>query len=145
MPSSNWNSPDLDEAKIARLHEIEAELIDLLPVTVAPRITKEEVANLTQDQAARIRIATRRMLMFQLLYQEYHWHEMDDCGDYLTAATDNWANLYGALFMNDFQDEISETQKFLLDYDAYPIGGCDGEIRQDILPDGWEDYDNPAS
>lgn len=136
---SDWQSPDLDDAKLARLHEIEAELIELLPASIAPRMTKEDIANLTQDQASRIRIAVRRQLLFQLLYQEYHWHEMDDCGDYLTAATDNWASLFDNLWSNDFQNEIEETQKFLLDHEAYPLGGSDGEIRYDILPEGWDE------
>jgi len=132
-----WQSPDLNEAQINRLQGIYKELSEIFP----DPIKVDNTNNMTPEQAALVRIAVRRNLLMTLLSQEYHWHEVDDCGDYLTAATDNWSALYSNLWNDDFQDEIGETRKFLTDFDAYPIGGSDGEIRHDILPEGWEGYD----
>lgn len=138
----HWSAPDLDDDKLDRVKEIAKELGELFPAPTA--LTKEDVANLTEAQAEMVRIHTRRALLHQLLFQEFHMHEMDDCGDYLTAATDNWAALFNNLWSNDFQDEVEETKKFLTDFDAYPEGGSDGEVRYDLIPwhfDEQEDDD----
>jgi len=127
-----WSAPDLnDEGKAV----IDRVLKDLDGVWAAPRRynTRAEIDSMTNDDAAMIRIATRRLCVTMLLHQELHMHEMDDCGDYLTAATENWATLFDRLWSDDFQDELEITKKFLLDFNEFPLGGCDGEIRHDLL------------
>jgi len=141
MSDTLWQSPDLDESKVARLNKLMQELGALLPTNTIHFHDEDAVIAMDEMDALKVRIAVRRMLMFHLLQQEVHLHELDDCGDYLTAATDNWATLYTNLFNNDFQNVLEETQRFLTDFDAYPIGGCDGDVRHDLLPDGWEGYD----
>jgi hypothetical protein len=136
MPQG-WVAPDLTEEQQHRVDQLLNELEELLPQPV--QLTVEDIRNLTEEQAQAVRIATRRMLVFQLLHQERHWHELDDCGDYLTAATENWAALYGNLWSNDFQNEVEETKAFLTDSEKYPEGGCDGEIRYSLLPVGEEE------
>lgn len=108
--------------------------------------SREEVEALTFDQAMNVLASARECLIEQLISQRTHAHLLDDCGDYLTAATDNWAKLYGAYFNND-GDEIffvREVKKFLLTFPNdhnndpdgfdYPYGGSDGEIRFTLVP-----------
>jgi hypothetical protein len=130
--NESWTAPDLDEAQLNRIKEIITELEGIWnqPVRFT---TRAEIDSLTQEQAELVRIATRRMLVMQLLHQELHMHELDDCGDYLTAATENWAALFGMLWSDDFQDELPITKKFLLDFNEFPQGGSDGEVRYDLL------------
>jgi hypothetical protein len=136
MPQG-WVAPDLTEDQLKRVDELISELEDIFPEPV--QLAVEDIRDLTEEQAQMVRLATRRMLVLQLLHQERHWHEMDDCGDYLVAATENWAALYGNLWTDDFQDEVEETKKFLVDSKKYPEGGCDGEIRYSLLPVGEDE------
>lgn len=105
----------------------------------------EDIPNLTEEQAMGVFRATRRMCALHLISQETHEHNLDDCGDYLTAATVNWATLQQALWADDFQDLIPEVKLFLQDFvddrdDAkYPREACDGDVRYDILIDLPED------
>jgi hypothetical protein len=134
-----WQAPDLNDEGLRTIQRIQNELGELWK---APKkLTAEEIQNLTPEQAMAVRIHVRRVLVFQLLFQEYHMHEMDDCGDYLSAATDNWYCLFTNLWNNDFQDEVEETKRFLKDLNRYPVGGCDGEARIDLVVnfDGMED------
>jgi hypothetical protein len=129
-----WSAPDLnDEGKAV----IDRVIKDLDGVWASPRRynTRAEIDAMTSDDAAIIRIAVRRMLAMHLLHQELHMHEMDDCGDYLTAATDNWATLYSRLWSDDFQNEIEVTQQFLTDFNEFPLMGSDGDVRYDLLSD----------
>jgi len=134
MPNARWAAPDLNEAGISRIQEIVSEL-DGLWSTPTQFTTRDEIDSMTPEQAEMVRIHTRRMLVMQLLYQEFHQHELDDCGDYLTAATDNWAALFGTLWSDDFQDELPITKEFLTNFDRFPEGGSDGEIRYSLLSD----------
>lgn len=136
-----WEAPNLNDDGVATIRRIEEELTELWGDP--KKLTAEEIDNLTEEQAVEVRIATRRMLVFQLLLQEYHMHELDDCGDYLMAATENWFSLFNNLWSNDFQNEVEETKKFLTDLEAYPAGGCDGEIRYALIEnfDGIDEED----
>jgi hypothetical protein len=127
-----WVAPDLNDKGQAVVQNV---LKELDGVWATPRRynTRAEIDAITSDDAAIIRIAVRRMCVMQLLHQELHMHEMDDCGDDLVAATENWAALYGRLFTDDFQNEIEVTKQFLLDFNEFPLGGCDGEIRYALL------------
>ena len=124
--------PDLTNAQIQRIREIYAELREILPAPI-PFKDEEEIKGMSENRAHQVLRDVRRMLLLQLLSQEHHEHEVDDCGDYLIAATDNWSDLFTAIWTNDFQNLIPEIQKFLLDPEAYPWGGCDGEVRHDLL------------
>jgi hypothetical protein len=129
-----WSAPDLDEKGAATIDRV---LKDLNGVWKdVPRFTSQaEIDAIDIEAAGRIRIAVRRMCVMQLLHQELHMHEMDDCGDYLVAATDNWATLFSRLWNDDFQNEIEVTKQFLTDFNEFPLMGCDGEIRHDLLSD----------
>jgi hypothetical protein len=149
-----WEAHDLTPEKIQRLQEIHKELEEIF---TAPETfeSMEEIWSLTPKRAEEVRIATRRLLLLTLLTQEYHMHELDDCGDYLIAATENWYLLFNNLWVNDFQNEVSETQEFLTNFEKYPWGGCDGEIRYELFGEGenlstpirqnlgLEDFDEP--
>jgi hypothetical protein len=96
----------------------------------------DEIRNMTDEQADDVLRFVRRELLNQLMFQEYHEHMLDDCGDYLTAATDGWNYLHDAYFTNDGTDFTSYVQAYLLarhDDDQYPWGGCDGEARYALL------------
>jgi hypothetical protein len=95
--------------------------------------TKEEIENLTDDQAMEVMRYVRRMLLDQLLFQEYHEHMLDDCGDYLTAASDNWTWLHDAYFNNDGEGFTDFVINWLTNEKDYPLGGSDGEARFDLL------------
>lgn len=102
----------------------------------------ESVENLTEDQAHQVIRAARRMLLEHLLSQELHEHMLDDCGDYLAAATDGWGWLYGVYFNNDGESAtvIEEVKKFLKVDETYPLGGSDGEIRNDLLTEDMMNF-----
>jgi hypothetical protein len=95
--------------------------------------TREEIENLTHEQALEVLRAARRLLTLSLLGQEYHEHMLDDCGDYLTAAVDNFNHLYHAYWDNDAVDFHIRVKEWLLDKDNEGLGGSDGEIRLEIL------------
>jgi hypothetical protein len=122
----------------------ESELARVFPEP--PKLNPSDIANLTPEQAQHVYRATRRALLFQLLYQEYHEHVLDDCGDYLVAALDNFHRLHMELFNNDFANAVETVQHFLNDFCAgvddedlaYPIQASDGDVRFSILPDPYD-------
>lgn len=121
-----------DDARRDDLLRAEKALLRLLPDP--PHFTtRDQIMAMTDDEAMRVMRAARRMLMTQLLYQEYHEHMLDDCGDYLAAATENWANLHAAYFDNDGAGFTTFVQTWLLDADNFPLGGSDGEVRFSLL------------
>ena len=101
----------------------------------------ESVDSLDFREACEVVRAARRMLLIHLIGQETHEHMLDDCGDYLTAATDNWNYLHGIYFNNDGDEAvlIAEVKKFLKAEEPYAMGGCDGDIRFDILTEAMLD------
>jgi hypothetical protein len=122
--------------QLNRVKELTSELELLLQPS--SRLTKDQVENLTTHQAMMVRIHARRALLIQLLHQEFHMHELDDCGDYLFAATENWHRLFVGLWNNDFQNEVPFTKEFLQE-DPQEWLGCDGEVRFAILEDPDDD------
>ena len=129
---TDWEAPDLTDAQLLRIKGIIEELEEIFP-SPTPFKDEAEIANMTEARAYDVLRATRRLLLHQLLLQEIHEHMVDDCGDYLIAATENWNDLLIQIWQNDFGNLIPETQKFLTDVEAYPLGGSDGEIRHDLL------------
>lgn len=111
---------------------IETRLMEILP---SPPMfhTRDQIENLTHPQAMEVMRAARRMLLMTLLTQEHHEHMLDDCGDDLSAATDNWEALHGLYFNNDGTDFEVHVKNWLLDEDHVGLGGCDGEIRHNLL------------
>jgi hypothetical protein len=135
-----WQSPDLTVEQLATLEKMSQHLSHIFPEPIT--ITEEDLANgLTEDQAWAVHRAARRMLLVHLLHQEFHQHVMDDCGDYLSAASDGWTAVFNDGWMNDFQDYPAHITAYLTDLDRYPVGGCDGEVRLSIIPnfDGFEE------
>lgn len=57
-----------------------------------------DVMTMTEDQAMLVLRSARRYLLHDLLHQEVSEGMLDDSGDDLTAATDNWAAIHGAYF-----------------------------------------------
>src|SRR5215471_10238554 len=82
--------------------------IDLLELNLPrpPVIEPNAIDDLTPDQGLEVLRAVRRTLLMQLLHQELHEHMMDDCGDYLMGATENWVKLYDTMFTNDFTNSL---------------------------------------
>ncbi len=117
-----------------RIKPIEQGLMEMLPDPPMFH-TRDQIDNLTYEKALEVIRAARRMLLMTLLTQEHHEHMLDDCGDDLAAATDNWATLHRAYFANDGDpDHVrNDVQKWLLDADNQGLGGSDGEIRFVIL------------
>jgi hypothetical protein len=116
------------------------ELVGLMPDPI-PFHSKEEVEGLTIDRAMEVLAAARRKLVDELLSQESHPHMLDDCGDYLAAATDNWTRLFNAYFLNDGDEMavVQAVQAFLSEPEE-EWGGSDGEIRFNLLPFAVTDY-----
>jgi hypothetical protein len=128
-----WQSPDLTPDQLEEVQQIYARLAEIFPDPVV--ITEEDLhKGLTEDQAWAVHMAARRMLLLQLLSQEYHRHVMDDCGDYLAAATDGWTAVFTDAWTDDFQFYPAHIKTYLTDRDRYPEGGCDGEVRLSIVP-----------
>ena len=115
---------------------IEGMLAEVLPSPIVFS-SRKEIEELTWEQAMEVIRAARRMLLTQLLYQEYHEHMGDDCGDYLQAACENWHYLWTTYFDNDGDETIvvNTIKDWLLNPDdpIYGLGGCDGEIRYNLL------------
>lgn len=131
---SDWVSPDLSKEQLQEVQEIYSRLTEIFPDPVV--ITDEDLEKgLTEDQANLVHIAARRMLLLQMLMQEFHFHRMDDCGDYLTAATDGWDYTFSRPWADDFQNFPDHIKAYLTDMDTYPYGGSDGEVRHSIRPD----------
>ena len=115
-------------------------LQELLPDPI--KLTEEDMGSpITEDQAYRVMYAARRCLLIHLFGQEFHQHMGDDCGDYLEAASSGWSAVFTEAWMNDFQDYPDHIKNYLTDLERYPVGGCDGEVRYDILTnfDGSEE------
>jgi hypothetical protein len=122
-----------DEATSVRIRNVYAELHEIL-VPPAAFSTDDEIRALTYDQAYDILIFVRRNLMMELLSQETHNHMTDDCGDYLSAASDAWHDLFEAYDLG-WHDQAAFTRHvrdWLLSTD---LGGCDGEPRYSLLSD----------
>lgn len=129
-------TPDMTVEQIDLVCDLAEALFKALPDPV--RLTEEQIENLSEEDARHVLRAVRRACVTQLLMQEYHEHELDDCGDYLYAASENWFKLFNNVWVNDFTGWVDEVKKFLTDFEAYPEGGSDGEVRFAILP-GDED------
>ena len=133
----SWTAPDRTKEQLDRIRAIDAELADM-DKDIKPMFNSvADIDALTDDQAYTIYRYARRMLISQLLYQEYHYHNVDDCGDYLDAATQAWTHLHDAHFMNDGTDFTEHVKAWLKDKDS--IGGCDGEIRYNLFTEGLMD------
>ena len=141
FPAFNF---DRESPEASTITTAESELARVFPDP--PRLSPDDIANLTPEQAQLIYRATRRALLFQLLAQETHEHVLDDCGDYLVAALDNFHKLHMQLWGNDFVNAVETVQHFLNDFCAgvdgeeleYPIQASDGDIRFSILPDPFD-------
>jgi hypothetical protein len=120
---------------LGTINNADAELI-LMKLPNPEPMSIEDIHNLTEDQAMSVLRSARRELVSQLLYQEYHEHLFDDCGDYLDAASDNWHRLWSACFNSDGTELVSSVKAFLLEHPSEWLA-TDGEIRYSILP---EDY-----
>lgn len=94
---------------------------------------RSEIENLTDEQAWEVMRAVRRALLMQLLHQEYHEHMLDDCGDYLEAASFNWNHIWNEFFMNDGEGFTERVKKWLLNETGEGLLGSDGEIRFDLI------------
>ena len=103
--------------------------------------SKGEVEALTDEQAMAVLDVVRETLIDTLEAQRNHPHLLDDCGDYLFAATDNWTHLFGRYFNNDGNDFTPYVKQWLL----APLddwGASDGEARFVLCPftvDEWEE------
>jgi len=122
-------SPENDE-----LLDITERLSKLLPKPIA--LTLEGVEELTDEQAYDVYRAVRRTALMQLLFQETHEHDLDDCGDYLAAAIYNLNTVFEIGFTNDFENFANDIRTWLKES---PIewGGSDGEVRFEILPEAY--------
>jgi hypothetical protein len=129
---SNWQAPDLSIEELATIEKITQRLSEMFPDPTP--IPQEDLdRGLTEEQAWAVHRAARRMLLIHLLHQEIHQHVMDDCGDYLTAATDGWNYVFTEAWMNDFQGYPDHIKAYLTDLERYPEGGCDGEVRLSLV------------
>lgn len=124
-----------DEKTSQKLLGIEQEIQEILEFPPTTFKTEKDIDNLTVEQAEMVIREARRMMLKQALYQETHEHWLDDCGDYLEAATYNWNALYqDVFFMNDGQEEaVIDGVKSFLKMQGFPLGGSDGEIRHYLL------------
>lgn len=108
-----------------------------------------EIEAMTHEDAMNVLRHVRRVLLVQLMHQERHEHMLDDCGDYLTAATDGWGYLHKLYFEND-GDPLLLTEgvkRYLtapMDDREFPWGGCDGEARYDLLSEELADKAQPS-
>ena len=127
---ANWSAPDLTAEAKAEVQAIAERLTQLFP---APPWVDPN--NLTEEDAYTVMRAARRMLVVQLLAQEYHQHMMDDCGDYLAAATWGWQAVFADAWNDDFQGYTDHIRTYLTDLEKYPPGGCDGEVRHALISD----------
>lgn len=140
--ASSWGA-DRDTPLGSMIDRVTGSLDDKLPAP--PVILKADIDNITPEQGLEVLRAVRRCLMMQLLHQETHEHMLDDCGDYLTAATENWARLYDSMWCNDFTGSLDEVKLFLNDFVAdeadskYPRLACDGDVRFAIVTDADPD------
>jgi len=131
-----WSTYPNGSPEDNELHAITKRLGELLPAPIT--LTMEEIENLTDEQAYDVYRAARRTCLMQLLHQETHEHDMDDCGDYLAAASENWARLFDNLWSNDFQNLAEYVREFLKE-SPVEWGGSDGEVRFEILPEAYID------
>jgi hypothetical protein len=90
------------------------------------------------EHAREVLREARRMLVIQLQSQENHEHMLDDCGDYLYAATENWNRLFSAYWENDGDETafVRAVREFLKESPTEWLG-CDGEIRYDLWSDEY--------
>lgn len=91
----------------------------------------EEVDSLTEDEATLIvTMAARRQME---MIRTYGGYGLDDRGDYLAAATDNYNKLFHAYWDNDGVAEyfVPAVVAWLKDKEDW--GGSDGEIRFDLF------------
>jgi hypothetical protein len=119
-------SPDVIDPITQNLQEIFPQ-----PPTID---TKEDLNNLTFDQAWEVMRAARRMLILTLLHQEAHEHMGDDCGDDLDAATTAWNDLYN-LTEDGWASEAEYTKAVQEWLQSSQLYGVDGDIRYTILSD----------
>lgn len=140
-------SPDLDKTGQVTISVVSGYLERAFgPVPIMFR-TQEDIANLTDDQALWCLRWARRTLLSHLLHQELHEHMLDDCGDYLQGATENWYKLWKAYFDNDGDEAllIATVKEWLQGSvgDEYGPGsdlyGCDGDIRFEIVSEELQD------
>jgi len=100
--------------------------------------SREEVEALTFDEARDVICDARDLLRAELDDDVEHMHWLDDCGDYLFAAIDNYHMLWTYYWENDGDKEavIARVKDFLLSPQdgLFPYGGSDGEIRLTIVP-----------
>lgn len=92
----------------------------------------EDMDTLTDAEALEIvSMAAERQLSMLHTYRE--GYGLDDRGDYLAAATDNYNRLFHAYWDNDGVSEpfVEAVKAFLKDKED--IGGSDGEIRFDLF------------
>lgn len=97
-------------------------------------LTMKEVEALTEDQALAVVKAAADILQRQL---DAGPVALDDGGDYLAAAVDNYHRLFHAYWDNDGDPTIfvQEVKAFLQEDPESMWGGSDGEIRFEILPE----------
>lgn len=105
------------------------------------RMTREHIRDgLTYDEAISVIEHARDLLTTILEEDKTHHHWLDDCGDYMAAATENWTRLFALYFDNDGDEKavIDGVKAFLL---ASPNdwGASDGEIRFAVV-----DFDEEA-
>lgn len=100
--------------------------------------SREEVEALTDAQAVAVLDAAREKLIEQLTAQRTHPHLLDDCGDYLAAATDNWSRLFHNYWNHDGEGFVNYVRQFLLE-SPDEWGGADGEVRFELVRFAWGD------
>lgn len=132
-------TPNLSKHDLATVAVVNAHLERVLGQVPTMFRTQEDIANLTYDQALWCMRWARRTLLSHLLHQELHEHMEDDCGDYLSAATDNWNFFWEAWDQGDGTEAsfVATVKEWL--QDAETIGGCDGEVRFDLVSEELAD------
>ena len=123
-----WSTHSAEEDnQIEALTNQLGSLLDKPPLVFSDQ---DEVKDLNYIQAVEIVRYARRVLVLQLLSQETHEHWLDDCGDYLIAATENWYTLFTEVWGADLDEaETVRIVKEFMQQEPVEWLGSDGEIR----------------
>lgn len=96
--------------------------------------TEAQIDALTEEQAIEILHKARHTLIEHLQGQDSHPHLLDDCGDYLNAATLSWGHLFEAFWSNDGDPvRFTDAVKAYLRFDTLEELACDGDTRFEVL------------
>ena len=101
----------------------------------------EEVDTLTEDEALSI---VQRQFELLVGLGQHAVVGLDDTGDYLAAAIDNYHDLFHLYWDNDGTGFREAVVEWLLT-PAYDWGGTDGEVRFEVFTEAYVDASYKAS